>query len=86
MTLVHELGHHIHNILEQVDIEMYLSTMRANRLAGGTLYAQKSRREYFAESFALYVYQHEALLGRDPSGYGMIESALKRLELEVNPL
>jgi hypothetical protein len=85
-TLVHELGHHVHNILRHTDLETFEKTLIVNFLAGGTLYAQSSAYEYFAESFALYVFFRQDLRDRDPRGYAMMEMALFRVGLEVNPI
>jgi hypothetical protein len=85
-TMIHELGHHIHNILMDMDVDLFGRTLRVNFLAGGTLYAQTSEYEYFAETFSLYVYFHDELLKRDAAGHGMIRLALSRIGLEVNPL
>jgi hypothetical protein len=60
-------------------------TLHVHFLAGGTLYAQYNEYEYFAESFALYVFFQDALLQRDPVGHAMIETALSHLGLGVNP-
>jgi hypothetical protein len=84
-TLVHELGHHIHNMLQLRFLNVFKQTLAVNYLAGGTLYAQYNKQEYFAESFALYVFFQGELLQRDPEGHAMIELALNQLGLEVNP-
>jgi hypothetical protein len=84
-TLIHELGHHIHNLLQLRFLDVFKRTLAVNYLAGGTLYAQYNKQEYFAESFALYVFFQSELLQRDPVGHAMIEAALTRLGLEVNP-
>jgi hypothetical protein len=59
-TLVHELGHHVHNILGEVDLAEFNKTIRVNWLRGGTVYARTSYQEYFAETFAMYVF-HNAM-------------------------
>ncbi len=83
MTLVHELGHHIHNILGQTHRAYFNETLAMVFLQGGTTYAQKDHLEYFAESFALYVFYPTELLVKDPNGYGMIEKTLRLVGLEV---
>jgi len=83
MTLVHELGHHVHSVLGVLDEALFLKTMRANILQGGTTYSRSRRTEYFAECFALYTFYSTELLLGDPEGYGMIELALERVGLEV---
>jgi hypothetical protein len=85
-TLIHELGHHVHNILKLTYLESFKRTLAVNYFAGGTVYSQHNKIEYFAESFALYVYFHDILRKFDPQGYGMIEAALTQIGLEVNPL
>jgi hypothetical protein len=82
-TLVHELGHHIHATLGKVDLESFNKTMRAVFLRGGTTYSKRDNIEYFAESFALYVFYPTELLVKDVDGYGMIEKALGVVGLEV---
>jgi hypothetical protein len=83
ITLVHELGHHIHNMLGITDRTYFDATLRFVFLQGGTNYANLDNIEYFAESFALYVYYPTELLVKDPQGYGMIEKTLEILGLEV---
>jgi hypothetical protein len=83
ITLVHELGHHIHKILGDINEECYIETLRCFPLYSGTSYGQRSRFEYFAESFALYVFYPTELLVKDPAGYGMIEKTLGVVGLEV---
>jgi hypothetical protein len=85
-TLIHELGHHIHNILSLTDSEAFGKTLRTHFLAGGTSYAQSSKYEYFAETFALYVFFRDELLKHDSGGHAMIEQALACVGLEVNRL
>lgn len=82
-TLVHELGHHLHAILARMDMEFFMETTRAVILRGGTTYSKNNQLEYFAETFALYVFYPTELLVKDGFGYGMIESALERVGLEV---
>ena len=83
MTLVHELGHHVHNTLGNLDPEAFSATLNANRFQGGTTYAKSRVLEYFAESFALYTFYPTELMVKDPDGYGMIEKALGCVGLEV---
>ena len=83
MTLVHELGHHIPNMLGIADRAYFDVTLRLVFLQGGTNCAKLNNLEYFAESFALYVYYPTELLIQDFQGYGMIEKTLKILGLEV---
>jgi hypothetical protein len=83
MTLVHELGHHIHNILAGLDEQHFLETTRTVFLRGGTTYSKQNPLEYFAESFALYSYFPTELLVKDVDGYVMIEGVLERIGLEV---
>jgi hypothetical protein len=83
MTLIHEFGHHIHNILGKQNREQFMETMSTNFMRGGTTYAKRNHLEYFAESFALYIYYPTELLVKDPDGYGMIERALAQVRLEV---
>jgi hypothetical protein len=85
-TLVHELGHHVHNILKEVNRQKYNQSHQINWLAGGTQYAMYSTTEYFAESFALYVYQNTVLRDKNPETYDMMEQALKEVGLEVKHL
>jgi hypothetical protein len=85
-TLVHELGHHVHNMMKIANLAEYEKTYRVNRLTGGTAYAKKSPREYFAETFALYIFHNANLSSKDVQGYGMIEKALFIVGLGVKTL
>gem|GEM_PF-1478846 len=82
-TLVHELGHHVHNVLRRLNEPQFVQTQRANFLQAGTVYGKRNPLEYFAECFALYVYFPDPLERKDPSGYVMLEKALHRVGLEV---
>jgi hypothetical protein len=82
-TLVHELGHHVHNLLRRLNEPQFVETQRVNFLQAGTVYGKRNPLEYFAECFALYVYFPDPLERKDPSGYVMLEKALHRVGLEV---
>jgi hypothetical protein len=82
-TLIHELGHHIHKVLLELNPELFDRTVKVAAILGGTRYAKTHWREYFAENFALYVFYPTELLVKDEAGYGMMEQALSAVGLEV---
>jgi hypothetical protein len=82
-TLIHELGHHIHKVLLDEHPELFDITAKMLPIFGGTAYAKSSWREYFPETFALYVFFGNELALKDPAGYGIMEQVLKAVGLEV---
>jgi hypothetical protein len=85
-TLVHELGHHIHKKLGEVDPEQFLGTHITPRSNSGSRYGMVNPREYFAETLVAYVFHRTELYVDDQLGYGMMARALKRFGLEVAEL
>jgi hypothetical protein len=85
-TFVHELGHHLHCVLRQVDLMVFRSTMLTPISDSITQYGLVNSQEHFAESFAAFVFQRVELLMDNSFGYAMIQSVLERLELEIKEL
>jgi hypothetical protein len=87
-TMLHELGHHLHNNLRDMDSFQFALTIRAIRSDGVSNYAKKLAApiEYFAENFLAWVVCRKALFQNDKFAYAMIEKALQTLELEVGEL
>jgi hypothetical protein len=85
-TLVHELGHHVHCILRELDLSLFRTTMMTPRSDSLSQYGLMNSLEYFAESFAAYVFQRIELLIDDPFGHATIERVLARLSLEIKEL
>ncbi len=85
-TFVHELGHHLHCVLRQVDALAFRSTMLIPISDSITRYGLVNPQEHFAESFAAFVFQRVELLMDNSFGYAMIQSVLERLELEIKEL
>jgi hypothetical protein len=85
-TLVHELGHHIHKKLGNMDSRAFNMIVRAVTSNGGSHYSRKNGLEYFAESFSAYTFHRTELIFHDQLGYDMIERALKTLGIEVAEL
>lgn len=81
-TLIHEVGHHVHEVLRRQHPQLFLQTCLYPRSDGITPYARANAREYFAESFAAWVFARAELLIYDKIGYGMIETDLKALALK----
>lgn len=84
-TFVHELGHHLHCVLRQVDLMVFRSTMLTPISDSITQYGLVNPQEHFAESFAAFVFQR-ALLMDNSFGYAMIQSVLECLGLEIKEL
>lgn len=84
-TVLHELGHHLHACLNQVNKLQFQFSLRMPRTNAVSTYAKKSVRpeEYFAETLAAWVLFRVELFIHDELGYGMIERALKVLGIEV---
>jgi hypothetical protein len=85
ITLLHELGHHIHAQLREIGSSEFVVAMQLPRTNAVTNYAKSPRPvEYFAETFAAWVLYRPQLSKRDTLGYAMISRALKILSIEVN--
>jgi hypothetical protein len=82
-TFIHEIGHHLHQLLEQMSPTQFRATMLLPRTNALSQYAMQRNREYFAECFAAYVYQRVELLMDDTLGYDMIERSLDALGISV---
>ncbi len=84
-TMLHELGHHVHNCLRAAELFQFALSLRTIRSDGVSHYAKKSTApiEYFAENFLAWVVAREALFQNDKLAYAMISQALKTLQLEV---
>jgi hypothetical protein len=85
-TIIHELGHHVHNAYRQVNPLGFRQSMMAIRSNAVSNYAKLRDRpaEYFAETFVAWVLYRIELSVHDELGYAMIERALQALEIEVN--
>ena len=74
ITFAHELGHHLQFTTNSFqDAEQ--THVRGNPLSK---YGKKNPREYFAESFAAYMFRRADLKRHDPEGHAMIERAIQR--------
>jgi hypothetical protein len=85
-TFVHELGHHVHCILRELDLSLFRITMMTPRSDSLSQYGLTNSLEYFAESFAAYVFQRTELRIDDAFGHAIIERVLTRLALELKEL
>lgn len=85
-TLVHELGHHLHRVLWDVDSTMFRQTMLIPTTDSLTQYGLLSAQEHFAETFAAFVFHRVELFMDDSLGYAMMTSVLARLGLEIKEL
>jgi hypothetical protein len=84
-TLLHEVGHRVHAVLQKADVFGFEMSLRAVKSNAATNYAKTpaSLVEYFAETFVAWVLCRTELFIYDNLGYGMIYRALRVLELEV---
>jgi hypothetical protein len=76
-NLIHEIAH---SLLDRVprDLRSYVkSRHRQFRQEAISVYAKKNSREFFAEAFAAYVFEREALLSHSQTVYSMVEHVLK---------
>jgi hypothetical protein len=85
-TFVHELGHHVHRTLRELDISVFRFTMMTPRSDALSQYGLDSAFEHFAESFSAYVFHRVELALDDSFGYAMIQRVLIRLGLELEEL
>ncbi len=85
-TFVHELGHHLHGTLRELDLPLFRSTMLTPKSDALSQYGLANSFEYFAECFAANVFQRVELMLDDQFGCAMIERVLDRLELEIKEL
>ena len=87
-TFLHELGHHIHAALRDIDKFRFGMTLRVIRTNAISNYAKSPllQLEYFAETFAAWVLYRAELRLKDQFGYAMIAAALAVLELEIKEL
>lgn len=75
-TFVHELGHHVH-FSAGTDIDRRIREAFLDPDSKPlTQYAGANRREYWAESFAAWVFHRGELRRRDPVGYRMVREVL----------
>lgn len=83
-TFMHELGHHLHqtDIRLTKDIDSIIGTAFASS-SPVTEYAQANAQEYFAESFAAYVFERAILEAHDPVGFGMVEAVLEKRMFKI---
>ncbi len=76
-TLVHELGHHLHNVGgKKVEALIQQAFAARNPI---TKYADINWKEYFSESHSAWVYHREDLRLHDPVGFKMVEDVRKML-------
>ena len=92
-TFVHELGHHIHlhdqpvrggrasQLSQRVDAIVGVAFVRSRGPI--TMYGQQSAREFFAESFAAYMFERAALQQHDPVAFKMVVDVLAARGLTV---
>jgi hypothetical protein len=85
-TLIHELGHHLHGILRDVDLPLFRSTMLTPRSDALSQCGLQNSFEYFAECFTAHVFERVELMFDDQFGYAMIERVLARLEINLKEL
>jgi hypothetical protein len=87
-TLIHELGHHLHQRLSEVDLLRYNLTFRVIRSNAASEYAKTpfNPEEYFAETFVAWVFHRTDLIIFDELGYAMMKTALSILSVEVKEL
>ncbi len=84
ITLLHELGHHLHAELKELGSSEFGVALRLPRSDACSLYAKSLRPvEYFAETFVAWVLYRNQLAKNDPLGYAMIDRSLGFLGLEV---
>ena len=82
-TLSHEIGHHYYHATPGVDKLAARAQKKGNPI---TKYAGSgSPGEYFAECFAAYHHEPEALLKHDPVGWNMVQRALHKQGLVEKP-
>lgn len=94
-TFVHELGHHIHlhdvglRTADYTAIDQDIKAEFAKRRYGGsfTRYAATLHVEYWAETFAAFVFHPSSLKRRDPAGYALVQRVLKarKISLRAKP-
>jgi hypothetical protein len=84
-TMVHELGHHVHGHLLANFPELFGITMRTIRSDAISNYAKSPKRpeEYFAESFAAWVFHRTDFIVFDQQGYATMDKVLNTLGIEV---
>jgi hypothetical protein len=84
-TFVHELAHHVHHFdwngvtpATQAALQVNAVILAAFARTKGplTMYGLNNAKEYFAESFAAYVFERAALQLHDPVGMKMVEDVL----------
>ncbi len=85
-TLIHETGHHLHNHLKSLNPSVFRHTMLMPRSSALSQYGTQNNPEYFAETFAAYVFLRTELLVQDKLGYDMMNLALNALELQVKEI
>ncbi len=85
-TLIHETGHHIHNLLKSEQPDIFRHTMLMPRSSALSQYGMQNNPEYFAEALAAYVFQRTELLVQDKLGYDMIVLALNALNLQLKEI
>jgi hypothetical protein len=87
-TLVHELGHHLHQKLSEVDFFRFQLTFKVIRSNAASVYAKTrfNPEEYFAETFVAWVFHRTDLIIFDELGYAMMQTALQVIGVEVHEL
>ena len=85
-TLVHEAGHHIHNVLRSTNTALFKITMLAPTMSALSQYGTQTQLEYFAESITAYVFHRTELMFYDSFGYGIIKKSLEQLRLELQEI
>lgn len=83
-TLVHEIGHHLHQLLKVKDLVRFKQTCITPCHNACSYYGTVNGLEYFAETFAAYIYFRTELIVHDGVGYTMLESALESMGVKVN--
>ena len=80
-SLFHELGHHVEHCAGPFVIDAVVAAGRQKLLYPFSRRARLNPLEYFAESFAAYQFENDALYHKDPVGYTVIEGILRRAGL-----
>jgi hypothetical protein len=80
-NLVHEIGHLLLDRESRVLKSYVRAAFHRNRDAAVSRYGRRNSREFFAESWAAYIFERKALRGYSQEVYSMVEHVLNEAGL-----
>lgn len=76
-TVIHEMGHFVNDFLSMYSSRLENKKILCSEAKKISCYAETNDKEFFAESFRLYIAEPQLLKNISPSTYNMIDTAIQ---------